>query len=140
MKNIILLVAALQAYTVAYSQSYVSIASQKEETVQIDTIQISPQIKKMIFKYYFSSEAYDFKDTKRFGRFEICFLGDTFPFQKDTLIGVSWARYKDINGDGILDMVVTTMLAASGGRDFEDTFVYDPRTKRFKLLHSDTDN
>ena len=140
MNNIILLVAALQAYTVTYSQSNVTIAPQKEETVQIDTIQISPKIKKMIFKYYFSSEAYDFKDTKRFGRFEIYFLGDPRPFQKDTLIGVSSADYKDINGDGILDMVVTTMLAASGGRDFEDIFVYSPRTKRFELLHSDTDN
>ena len=103
-------------------------------------MQISPTIPKMVFKYYLSPEAYDFKDTKRFGRFEIYILGEALPFQKDTLIGVSTASYKDVNGDGILDMVVTTMLAASGGGDFKDIFVYSPHTKRFDLLHSDTDN
>jgi hypothetical protein len=139
MKNIVFLVMVLQTYAITYSQNAAINVSQREYPVQIDTIQISPNIQKMIFKYYYSSKEYDFKGAIRNGRFEIYFLGDTIPFQKDTIFGFSASEYKDINGDGILDLVVTTRLATNGGgSDFKDILLYNPRTKRFELSESDT--
>jgi len=118
--------------------SCASVYSQSEELVWVDTTQISSKLPKMIFKYYYSSEEYDFKETKRFGRFEIYLLGSAKPFQKDTLLGVFGAQYKDLNGDHILDLVVITMQATSGGGDYRDYFLYDPPKKRFVLWRSES--
>ncbi len=111
--------------------------SQKETLIRVDTVQISPSIPKMAFKYYLSDEEYDFKDTKRFGRFDIYMVGQNEPFQRDTLIEVSMAFYRDLNGDGILDLTVVTMEATSGGGDYRVYYLYDPSTKKFQYWRSD---
>jgi hypothetical protein len=111
--------------------------SQKETLIRVDTVQISQSIQKMVFKYYLADEEYDFKDTKRFGRFEIYMLGENEPFQRDTLIKVSMAYYKDLNDDHIRDLTVVTMQATSGGGDYRVYYLYDPATKRFQYWRSD---
>ena len=129
MNKIVISVLSLLSYTIAFSQN--------EKLIDVDTVQISPSVPKMIFKYYLASEEYDFKDTKRFGRFEIYLLGDTVPFQRDTLIEVNYAQYKDLNGDHILDLTVITMQATSGGGDYRVFYLYNPATKRFEYWRSD---
>ena len=61
MKIIAMLALLLISSTMAFSQ--------KETLERVDTVQISPSIPKMVFKYYLADEEYDFKGTKRFGRF-----------------------------------------------------------------------
>lgn len=104
-----------------------------ESLFQIDTLQISPTIKKMVLKYYKNEEGYTHQDEKKMVRFEIFFLGDSIPFQRDTIENMIWgASYEDANFDNILDIKIVDYLGANGGEGAYYYF-FNPIFKKYEF-------
>ena len=103
-----------------------------EEIIQTDTIQISPSIRPMVFKYYRNEDGYVYHNGMGLGRFDIYFLGSSKPFQRDTVDGLTGASYPDVNFDGIKDIELSEDGGANGGTP-TDYYVYDRRSGLFEL-------
>ena len=129
MKTFLSIILYAHVFSSAYCQNAYLMTG--EEIIQIDTVQISPAIPKMIFKYYRQENGYKSDDGKRFGRFEVYMFGSRTPFQKDTLDDIIGASYEDCNFDHIVDMKIETDEGASGGF-LESYFFYDAGSKHFE--------
>ena len=104
-----------------------------EELLKIDTVQIAPNIQKMVFKYYRSDDQYTFKDAKEFGRFEVYRLGESAPFCRDTVEDIRDISYEDANFDGILDIRIVTLVGMSGDNNSTCYYLYTPREQTFEF-------
>jgi hypothetical protein len=127
MKKRILIFLCLPLWTCVFAQG------STESLFQIDTLQISPTIRKMVFKYYKNEEGYKHQDEKKTVRFEIFFLEDSIPFQRDTIDNMIWgASYEDANFDNILDIKIVDYLAANGSEGAYYYF-YNPILKKYEF-------
>jgi hypothetical protein len=85
----------------------------------------------MIFKYYRRDDEYVYSDGKKFGRFEVYFVGKSEPIQRDTVEDITEILYEDANFDNILDIKIVTMHGASGG-DYTEYYFYNSKSKKFE--------
>lgn len=133
MKNILFMLVSLYAFLFVVPR--ICFAQTGEILINTDTVQISPTIKTMVFKYFRNDDGYSFSDPaagKMFGRFEVYFLGSPEAFQKDTIEDILDVSYEDANFDNILDMRIVKGYGGSGG-DFTDYWFYDTTAKKFEF-------
>jgi hypothetical protein len=107
-----------------------------ESLIRIDTVQISPDIPKMIFKYFGSSVENGDHDASKKGRFEVSYLGDMQPFQIDSVENVLQVEYEDANFDNVLDIKIFTYWGLGLFDDHTEYHTFNIDRKRFELyLH-----
>lgn len=112
----------------------------KEILFQIDTMQISPNMRTMVFKYYENSDRSPYRSDSGNCRYEISYLDESIPFQKDTIeIDRDLIEYEDANFDNILDMKINTCEWANSG-ETDAYYFFNPKSNKYEYGVGDLSN